>query len=176
MRFEQCLRDSAVRFPDKTALVASGKRLTFSQLDDLSDELAQGLLNRGIARGDRVVLFLDNSVEAVVSIFAVLKAGAVFSPVNPRPKPTSSPSFSTIAGRVASSRSRRSPALPPTRWRLSPSVAVRHRRWRGGAQRFCALERGAQRPEVRAAQWSVRHRHRWRCSSTLRGRPAFPRA
>jgi amino acid adenylation domain-containing protein len=86
MRFEQFLRDSAVRFPDKTALVASGKRLTFSQLDDLSDELAQGLLDRGIARGDRVVLFLDNSAEAVVSIFAVLKAGAVFSPVNPSTK------------------------------------------------------------------------------------------
>src|SRR5215207_525191 len=86
MRFEQFLRDSAVRFPDKTALVASGKRLTFSQLDDLSDELAQGLIDRGIERGDRVVLFLDNSAEAVVSIFAVLKAGAVFSPVNPSTK------------------------------------------------------------------------------------------
>src|SRR3990170_1240368 len=68
MRFEQFLRDSAIRFPDKTAVVASGKRLTFSQ------------------RGDRVVLFLDNSAEAVVSIFAVLKAGAVFSPVNPSTK------------------------------------------------------------------------------------------
>src|SRR4029078_10602488 len=86
MRFEQFLRHSAERFPDKTALVASGKRLTYSQLDDLSDELAQGLVDRGIARGDRVVLFLDNSAEAVVSIFAVLKAGAVFSPVNPSTK------------------------------------------------------------------------------------------
>lgn len=86
MRFEQFLRQSAERFPDKTALVASGKRLTYSQLDDLSDELAQGLIDRGIARGDRVVLFLDNSAEAVVSIFAVLKAGAVFSPVNPSTK------------------------------------------------------------------------------------------
>src|SRR4029078_684709 len=86
MRFEQFLRHSAERFPDKTALVASGKRLTYSPLDDLSDELAQGLVDRGIARGDRVVLFLDNSAEAVVSIFAVLKAGAVFSPVNPSTK------------------------------------------------------------------------------------------
>jgi long-chain acyl-CoA synthetase len=86
MRFEQFLRDSAVRFPDKTALVASGRRLTYSQLDDLSDELAQGLIDRGIVRGDRVVLFLDNSAEAVVSVFAVLKAGAVFSPVNPSTK------------------------------------------------------------------------------------------
>jgi long-chain acyl-CoA synthetase len=86
MRFEMFLRQSALRFPDKTALVASGRRLTYSQLDDLSDELAQGLIDRGIERGDRVVLFLDNSAEAVVSIFAVLKAGAVFSPVNPSTK------------------------------------------------------------------------------------------
>lgn len=86
MRFEQFLRESAKRFPDKTALVASARRLTYSQLDDLSDELAQGLINRGIGRGDRVVLFLDNSAEAVVSIFAVLKAGAVFCPVNPSTK------------------------------------------------------------------------------------------
>ncbi|MFA6139640.1 MAG: AMP-binding protein [Hyphomicrobium sp.] len=86
MRFEQFLRRSADRFQDKTALVASGKRLTYSQLDHLSDELAQGLVERGIGRGDRVVLFLDNSAEAVVSVFAVLKAGAVFCPVNPSTK------------------------------------------------------------------------------------------
>ncbi|KWT72036.1 Long-chain-fatty-acid--CoA ligase [Hyphomicrobium sulfonivorans] len=83
MRFESFLRASAMRFPDKTALVAGNRRLTYSQLDDISDELAQGLIHRGIETGDRVVLFLDNSVEAVVSIFAVLKAGGVFSPVNP---------------------------------------------------------------------------------------------
>jgi amino acid adenylation domain-containing protein len=86
MRFERYLRASAEQFPDKVALIASGRRLTYSQLDDLSDELAQGLIDRGVERGDRVVLFLDNSVEAVVSIFAVLKAGAVFSPVNPSMK------------------------------------------------------------------------------------------
>ena len=86
MRFETYLRQSAERFPDKTALVASGRRLTYSQLDQMSDELAQGLMDRGVGRGDRVVLFLDNSAEAVVSIFAVLKAGAVFSPVNPSTK------------------------------------------------------------------------------------------
>ncbi|HET6322734.1 MAG TPA: AMP-binding protein [Hyphomicrobium sp.] len=86
MRFETFLRQSAQRFPDKTALVAGGRRLTYSQLDDLSDELAQGLVARGVERGDRVVLFLDNSVEAVVSVFAVMKAGAVFSPVNPSTK------------------------------------------------------------------------------------------
>lgn len=86
MRVEQFLRHSALRFPDKTALVASGRRLSFREIDTLSDQLAQGLKDRGIARGDRVVLFLDNSAEAVVSIFAILKAGGVFSPVNPSTK------------------------------------------------------------------------------------------
>ena len=86
MRVEEFLRESARRFPDKTALVASGKRLTYREIDQLSDRLAQGLVARGIERGDRVVLFLDNSAEAVVSIFAVLKAGGVFSPVNPSTK------------------------------------------------------------------------------------------
>jgi len=86
MRFEEYLRRSAERFPDKTALVAAPRRLSYSQLDDMSDELAQGLIERGVGSGDRVVLFLDNCVEAVVSIFAVLKAGAVFCPVNPSTK------------------------------------------------------------------------------------------
>jgi long-chain acyl-CoA synthetase len=86
MRFEQFLRQSADRFPDKTAVIAGARRLTYSQLDALSDELAQGLIARGVARGDRVVLFLDNSAEAAVAIFAALKAGAVFSPVNPSTK------------------------------------------------------------------------------------------
>ncbi len=86
MRVEEFLRHSAQRFPDKTALIAAAKRLTYREIDRLSDQLAQGLVARGIERGDRVVLFLDNSAEAVVSIFAVLKAGCVFSPVNPSTK------------------------------------------------------------------------------------------
>src|SRR5208337_3964040 len=44
------------------------------------------LLRGGVSRGDRVVIFMDNSWEAVVGIFAVLKAGAVFSPINPSTK------------------------------------------------------------------------------------------
>ena len=52
----------------------------------MSDRLAAALAARGIARGDRVAVFMDNCWEAVVAIFAVLKAGAVFSPVNPSTK------------------------------------------------------------------------------------------
>ena len=86
MRVEQFLRDSAKRNADKTALVAGTRRLTFGELDKLSDRLARTLVARGVQRGDRVIVFMDNCWEAVVGIFAVLKAGAVFSPINPSTK------------------------------------------------------------------------------------------
>src|SRR5437660_7388746 len=86
MRVEQFLKDSARRFGDKVALVASGARVTYREFDRASDRLAGALAARGIARGDRVVVFMDNSCEAVIAIFAALKAGAVFSPINPSTK------------------------------------------------------------------------------------------
>jgi amino acid adenylation domain-containing protein len=86
MRVEQFLKDSARRFGDKVALVAGGTRVTYRDLDRASDRLAGALTARGIARGDRVVIFMDNCREAVIAIFAVLKAGAVFSPINPSTK------------------------------------------------------------------------------------------
>ena len=82
MRVEEFLRSSARRLPGKVALVAGKTRSSFKDLDLMSDRLATALAARGVKRGDRVVVFMDNSAEAVVAIFAALKTGAVFSPVN----------------------------------------------------------------------------------------------
>ncbi|MCW5716724.1 MAG: acyl--CoA ligase [Bauldia sp.] len=86
MRVERFLRDSTQRFPAKEALVAGGRRLTFAEIDAMSDSLAATLVSRGAERGDRVVIFMDNCWEAVVAVFATLKAGCVFSPINPTTK------------------------------------------------------------------------------------------
>jgi long-chain acyl-CoA synthetase len=86
MRVEQFLTDSARRCGDKVALVAGGARVTYRDLDRASDRLAGALAAGGIARGDRVIVFMDNCREAVIAIFAALKAGAVFSPINPSTK------------------------------------------------------------------------------------------
>jgi long-chain acyl-CoA synthetase len=86
MRVEQFLTDSARRFPDKTALVAGRSRLSFAELDAASDRIAGFLRDRGLRRGERVVVFTDNCWEAVAGIFAVLKAGGVFCPLNPSTK------------------------------------------------------------------------------------------
>ncbi len=86
MRMERFLTENARRLGGKTALVAGGRRLTYAELDALSDRLAAGLADAGVGRGDRVLIFMDNCWEAAVSIFAALKAGAAFSPVNPSTK------------------------------------------------------------------------------------------
>lgn len=85
-RIEDYLVESARRVGGKVALVADGLRLSYAELDQRSDYIAAGLQRGGIRRGDRVLVFMDNCWEAVVSIFAVLKAGAVFSPINPSTK------------------------------------------------------------------------------------------
>lgn len=78
---------TAERLPDKVALVCGGRRVTYAALDAMANRLANALLAHGVTRGDRVVVHLENSVEAVASIFAALKAGAVCVPVGPKTKP-----------------------------------------------------------------------------------------
>jgi len=78
------LIESARRRPDKVALVCSGRRLTYAEIDARSNQLAWGLRRRGVERGDRVVVFADNGPEAVVAFWAALKADAVPSVINPQ--------------------------------------------------------------------------------------------
>jgi 2,3-dihydroxybenzoate-AMP ligase/mycobactin salicyl-AMP ligase len=65
------------RYPDKEALVGPGKRYTYSELRDLVDTMAFGLLEQGLQPGDRALLQLPNWPEFVISYFALQKAGLV---------------------------------------------------------------------------------------------------
>lgn len=82
MLVQEFLQNSARLSPDKTALVCDGQRLTYAQIEAMANRLAHVLIDQGIQRGDRVIIHLENTVEAVMSIFAVLKAGAIFVFVN----------------------------------------------------------------------------------------------
>lgn len=86
MQVEEFLELSARKTAAKTALVCQERRLTYRELEEQSNQLAHALIEHGVARGDRVAIYLENSVEAVLSIFAVLKAGAVFLVINPTTK------------------------------------------------------------------------------------------
>ena len=87
MQVEQFLEYSAQRFPDKVALITGDDRYTYRQIDEEANRLAHALIASGVQRGDRVVIFLPNSLETVVAIFATLKAGAVFVVLNSTTKP-----------------------------------------------------------------------------------------
>lgn len=86
MRIEEYLRNSTGKNGAKTALVADGRRLSYAEISDLSDRLAASLMERGVAKGDRVLVFMENTWEAAISIFAVWKAGGVLCPTNPSVK------------------------------------------------------------------------------------------
>jgi amino acid adenylation domain-containing protein len=83
MRIENWLAESARKFGSKTALITPQRRLTYAEFDDSSTRLAAALAAGGVKRCDRVLVFMDNCWEAAVSIFAILKAGATYSPINP---------------------------------------------------------------------------------------------
>jgi long-chain acyl-CoA synthetase len=78
MQVEHFLELSARKYPNKVALVFEEQRLTYGQIDRDCNRLANALLASGVRRGDRVVICLPNGVDAVVAVFAALKAGAVF--------------------------------------------------------------------------------------------------
>ncbi len=80
------LENSARRTPHKTALICGERRLSFAQVDEAANRLANALLTEGVKRGDRVAIYMDNPVEVAIAIFATLKAGAVFSVSNPSTK------------------------------------------------------------------------------------------
>lgn len=86
MRIERYLKNHAQNCGEKTALVTGQHRLAYADFDLQSEALARNLLLHNVKRGDRVVIFMDNCWQATVSVFAVLKAGAVFTLVNPSTK------------------------------------------------------------------------------------------
>ncbi|MBN0975540.1 amino acid adenylation domain-containing protein, partial [Gordonia sp. BP-119] len=78
------LFDSAARRdPSATALVFGAVQLTYAELDDRSNRLARLLIQRGVGAGSAVVLGLSRSVESVVAVWAVARAGGAFVPVDP---------------------------------------------------------------------------------------------
>ncbi|MFF8846156.1 AMP-binding protein [Streptomyces sp. NPDC015127] len=76
-------RAAAARAPEHPALAYFDGRLSYRETDRLSDSVAAHLADRGVARGDRVALMLQNSPHFVIALLGAWKAGATVVPLNP---------------------------------------------------------------------------------------------
>lgn len=78
MLLQHFLENSGQRFPEKTALVSEGQRMSYAELDGMANRIARGLISLGVRRGDRVLICTRDRRETVLSLYGALKAGAVF--------------------------------------------------------------------------------------------------
>jgi amino acid adenylation domain-containing protein len=81
---QQLLTESAARAPQRPAVAAGERFLTYAELDQLSNQVARTLLAQGVVPGDRVGILARKSAAAVVAVFGVLKAGACYVPLDPK--------------------------------------------------------------------------------------------
>jgi acyl-CoA synthetase (AMP-forming)/AMP-acid ligase II len=87
MLIHQFLENSAARFPDKVAVIHEESRATYRQINTAAARLAVFLVARGVRKGDRVALLMENSCQYVIAYYGILKTGAIAVPLSTDLKP-----------------------------------------------------------------------------------------
>lgn len=77
------LSSTSTKYPDMVAIRFMGIEITFRELDTLSTRFANGLMARGVKKGDRVAVHLPNCPQFAVAYYGIMKIGAVFVPCSP---------------------------------------------------------------------------------------------
>ncbi|MGE8535259.1 MAG: amino acid adenylation domain-containing protein [Chryseobacterium sp.] len=80
---ESLFRKQALLHPDKTAVVYLDQEITYRDLDEKSNQIANLLLSHGIKEGKYVPVWLDRSLEWIVAVLGVIKTGAAYVPIDP---------------------------------------------------------------------------------------------
>jgi long-chain acyl-CoA synthetase len=78
----EILPEAARRFGDSTALIVQDDAFSFSELESMSNRVANGLVSVGVVPGDRVTLYGANCWEWIVAYYAIAKSGAVVNPIS----------------------------------------------------------------------------------------------
>ncbi len=81
---QQLFEAQAARTPDNLALTMGADHLSYRELNERSNRLAQFLRQQGTAADQRIGVYLDRSIETVVSLLAILKAGSTYLPLDPQ--------------------------------------------------------------------------------------------
>ena len=78
-RFERM----CAKYPERPAVIYLGESFSYRRLNDLSGRFAGALADMGIAKGDRVMIYIANSIQWVIAFLGIQKIGAVVVPVSP---------------------------------------------------------------------------------------------
>ncbi len=79
----QLLSKAASENPNKVAVVSSTYRMTYKDLNTVSDKFASALVESGVKKGDRVGIFLPNVPQFIIAYYGILKAGATLTAMSP---------------------------------------------------------------------------------------------
>lgn len=79
----ELLARTAQRFPDRTALIFMGKKISYRELDGLVNRFARALAGLGVKAGDKVAMLLPNMPQLVIANYAAFRIGAIPVPNNP---------------------------------------------------------------------------------------------
>lgn len=77
------LEEAARKYPDRPCTLFKGATVTYALMNALTDQLAAGLAELGVKKGDPVAVFMPNIPQFVISFFGILKAGGVVVATNP---------------------------------------------------------------------------------------------
>ncbi|MFQ5919106.1 MAG: long-chain fatty acid--CoA ligase [Thermoplasmata archaeon] len=83
MPLYQLLQDTAARVPESPVTIFFNRKMTYRELEALSDKMAVRLQQLGVQKGDRVALFLPNCPQFLIAHFGILKAGGITVPFDP---------------------------------------------------------------------------------------------
>ena len=76
------LEEACGRFADRVAVATDGAELSYRELSARASQMARFLRARGVSPGDRVGVLLDRGIDAYVTLFGLLKAGAAYVPLD----------------------------------------------------------------------------------------------
>ena len=79
----QAFDEATEKAPGNTAVVFYGRSISYRELREAADRLANALASLGVKKGDRVALYLLNSPQFIIAYFAALKCGATVTPISP---------------------------------------------------------------------------------------------
>src|SRR3954454_23993580 len=79
----QILQETAAKFPTNYALSFYGRKITYDQLNKMTQSFTSSLQKNQVKKGDRVAIMLPNCPQYVISYYGILNAGAIVTQVNP---------------------------------------------------------------------------------------------